>query len=91
VSGAGRYDDDEGAEVVGSRRVTVQSEGMGEIAGPPARGARWDVGSAVASEQNAAAAVAKRDVRMALDEERWSDLGKNPEWRGKFARNGCKK
>lgn len=35
--------------------VTAQAEGMGVIAGPPARGTRFEVGSADASEQITAA------------------------------------
>lgn len=42
----------------------VQVEGMGTIAGPPARGVRLDVGRAEAREQNAAVAAAVKMVRM---------------------------
>ena len=51
--------------VGGASGVTVQVEGMGTIAGPPARGVRLDVGRAEAREQNAAvAAAAVKMVRM---------------------------
>ena len=43
--------------------VTVQFEGMGVMAGPPARGMLFDVGNADASEQSAAAKMVV-DVRM---------------------------
>lgn len=44
---------------------TVQVEGIGVMAGPPARGMLFDVGSADASEQSAAAKMVV-DVRMAV-------------------------
>jgi hypothetical protein len=52
--------------VVGRGLVTVQFDGTGTMAGPPARGRMFDVGSAEASEQSAAAKIAV-DVRMAVD------------------------
>jgi hypothetical protein len=52
--------------VVGRGLVTVQFEGTGMIAGPPARGRMLNVGSAHASEQSAAART-EVDVRMVVD------------------------
>jgi len=51
VVAAGRYD----AFEAGIGLVTAQVEGMGVIAGPPARDRRFDVGSADASDKTAAA------------------------------------
>lgn len=50
--------------VGGARDVTVQVEGMGTIAGPPARGARLDVGRAEAREQSVAVVATVKMVRM---------------------------
>jgi hypothetical protein len=51
--------------VVGRGLVTVQLEGTGMIAGPPARGMMFDVGSAEASEQSAAARI-EVEVRIVV-------------------------
>jgi hypothetical protein len=52
--------------VVGRGLVTVQFEGTGMIAGPPARGRMFNVGIADATEQSAAAR-AEIEVRMVVD------------------------
>jgi hypothetical protein len=52
--------------VVGRGLVTVQFEGTGVIAGPPARGKMFEVGSADASEQSAAVRT-EAEVRMVVD------------------------
>lgn len=50
--------------VGGARGVTVQVEGMGTIAGPPARGSRLDVGRAETREQSTAVVATVKTVRM---------------------------
>jgi hypothetical protein len=49
--------------VVGRGLVTVQLDGTGMIAGPPARGRTFDVGSAEASEQSA---TARRELEVRI-------------------------
>ena len=51
---------------MGRGLVTVQFEGTGTMAGPPARVRMFDVGSAEASEQSAAA-KSEVEVRMVVD------------------------
>jgi len=46
----------------------VQVEGIGTIAGPPARGTVFDVGSADASEQKAVARIVVEVNNMFTDE-----------------------
>lgn len=62
MAGAGRYEGVSGA----TGCVMVQVEGMGRIAGPPARGTKVDVGRAEAREQMSAAAGMRLvgDARM---------------------------
>jgi hypothetical protein len=52
---------------VGRGFVTAHVEGIGTTAGPPARGTIFDVGSAEASEQKAAARIVVEVSNMVRD------------------------